>query len=373
MRINHNTGYDWFSVARQTTVEDVAARLGVDGSARRGFPCPACGADRRGRDDNRGAVGVSRGGLRWQCYRCQVYGDALEYVSRKLWGRSFRDDGPNLAPRLADWFANSLAFAPMASRARPTREQVCIRPPANEVAELWAACRPAGSFCSGKSSQLDQQFLLERGVFHLRHVMQEHDLVRFAPLPGSSPSFIWWPSSRFRCWRLMTRAFEADGALASLHARSVVVFAGGAPKTLWPGASDVDDHQRYSASKLLFACQLGRRILGGEPVAQLKAVLVCEGITDWFAAAALFGADREWHRANGDDVPDVAVFGACSGGFQALAAVKWPTEQFEVWIATDQDAAGDRYAGAIVSAFPGRNVRRIDLVALRARSEARSL
>ena len=81
-------------------------------------------------------------------------------------------------------------------------------------------------------------------------------------------------------------------------------------------------------------------MLRGE--ASPRRVIVCEGMTDYLAAACRAPAD-------------VAVLGASSGGFGALRGVKIPNGATVV-IATDDDKAGDAYAAEIRAALAGREI-----------------
>jgi len=92
----------------------------------------------------------------------------------------------------------------------------------------------------------------------------------------------------------------------------------------------------------------GLAVLEADPMAlgELRGVLVCEGMTDLLRAASKVAEER---------LP-LGVLSAAAGGFSALALVRWPPG-FEVFIATDPDAAGNRYQEQIREGLKGRNVR----------------
>ncbi|GDX78553.1 hypothetical protein LBMAG42_03640 [Deltaproteobacteria bacterium] len=362
---------DWLQHARASLVADVAARLGVDGTVRSGFGCPVCHAPRRGSSGKRLPVSVFAGGMRWKCFACQCGGDAIEFVAYSLTGSSMKGGGRGTFQRVAEWFGGQGSL-PVVRRRAPTDTAALRRPPAHEVAALWAACHPVTSGGEHPLAVIDRRFLSSRGLADLAPVIERDDLARFAPLPESAPRLEWWAPGRCQHWRLLTRAYEANGTLASIHARRVT---DGKPKTLWPGpaAEAVPSALggRFSASRLLFACPTALAVLRGEFAGPVRAILLCEGMTDWLTAAALFGVDRVKGVDSVAAEPRVAVLGAASGGFQALADVLWPNPDCEGWVCVDRDAAGEGYALQIAAALPGRRLRRIDVSALVRRLSAR--
>lgn len=327
-------------------VAEVAQRLGLDGDARRGLPCPACGVERR--DRRRGAVGLRGDGQGWRCHRCGEGGDGFDLVAWRLCGRRFRDLDADGRAAVRAWFG---AAEPVGV---PQVEPAAGRPPLAEVEALWRAalplssCLPDGAFPDTRAAR----FLRGRGLLDRGAIIDAADLARLAPPADRHPWPAWWPRGRSFLWRLMVRAFEPDGRLASLHARAVEERPIGRegepmPKTLWPGARQ---GPRYDAGGLFFADPAALDVLRGDG-GDVRRLLVCEGLTDWLSAAA-------WARASGQ--VGLGVIGGVSGSFPALAKVRLPAD-LDLIIAVDDDDAGRRYLDQVRRALPGRSVRRLVL------------
>lgn len=334
----------WLDEARRPVAE-VAAQLGLPGDPRRGFACPACGAEHR--DRRRGAAGLRGDGQGWRCHRCQEGGDGFDLVAWSFCGRRFRDLDPQGRAVVRAWFGAEVAPAPVPVPEAP------IRPPRREVEALWDACLPLSS-CLPDGAAPDPRaarFLRGRGLLDRAAIIDGNDLARLTPPADAGAWPSWWPRGRAWLWRLVTRALDGRGGLASLHARAVEerpVSRDGEPmpKTLWPGS-----HRgpRYDARGLFFADAAGLALLAGER--EVERVLLCEGLTDWLAAAT-------WARSAGQE--GLAVLGGVSGSFPALAGVSLP-ERIDVVVAVDDDEAGRRYLDQVRHALAGRTVRRLAL------------
>jgi len=292
------------------TVESVARALGREGSDRLGYPCPACGEEKR--DGRRGAVFVGRDGA-WKCYRCEACGDGLDYLSYALTGHRLRDTDPVQRQTVREWCGEA-APPPPVPTPRPARYA--------DVSAFWSACGPCPS---------GDPFLRER-----RLVAPPH-LARFTP-DDTTRYPEWWPAGRAKVWRLVTRGwrFDTEDGIplpVNLHGRAVVeppLFNGRRIKTLW--AKGVD------SAGLLFWNQ--------RPTVSADVVLVAEGLTDWLAASC-------W----AEDKPGVTVLGLTSGGPSAFAHVQLGPDTRLV-LATDDDPAGEAYARAVLDYYPGRPVYR---------------
>lgn len=303
----------WIDDQRRT-VADVAHALGREGSNRQGFPCPACGEEKR--DGRRGAVFVGRDGA-WKCYRCDAVGDGLDYLSYALTGRRLREASAEQRQTVREWCGGSSGQSVPAPPRPPPRA-----PRYADVSAFWTACGPCPS---------GDPFLRDR-----RLVAPPH-LARFTP-DDTTRYPEWWPAGRAKVWRLVTRGWRFDTddrnpVPVNLHGRAVVEppeFDGRRIKTLW--AKGLDSHG------LLFWNQ--------RPAASADIVLVAEGLTDWLAAAC-------W----ADDKPGVTVFGLTSGGPAAFAHIEIAASA-RLILATDDDAAGDAYASAVLSHYPGRAIYR---------------
>lgn len=338
----------WIDEARRP-VFDVAAALGVPADARKGMACPSCGEEHR--DRKRGAVGLRQDGAGWRCHKCGATGDGIDLAAFHLEKRRLRDLDREAQRRVRAWFEAQGWGTPLeCPRPAPTKPTILLRPPQEEVERFWDASRSLTI-----ARQHDPEavaFLRERGLERSLDTIAAADLARLTPAVNGTPWPSWWPAGRARAWRLLVPAFDACGVLTSLHARAVkpVVNDQGEPlpRQLWPGSRS---GTRYDASGLFFADPTALAVMRGEVLEGLRTLLVCEGLTDWLAAAA-------WCRLHAR--PDVAVLGGVSGSFSALADVALP-EGVRVLAAVDDDAAGDRYFIQISKALASAEVQRLRL------------
>lgn len=340
----------WIEEVRARGVRQVAAALGLavkDGPSPT-FPCPACGADRRGRSDGRGAAGLRRDGLGWACHRCDAHGDAVTLAALVATGEPKPRSWAAVRQACADaglcapdprCNAPARARAPRLPPPPPRVETPPQRPPAAEVAALWEACVGVDrTLAHPDPADLQaSSFLARRGFFPM--AVAALDVARLLPLPEAFPFPAWWPARWARTWRLVVPAYEADGTLAGIHARRTD--GDEAPKTRWPFGVE--------ARGLLMADPPGRAFLRGELVP--PAVIVAEGLTDLIAFAL-------WAARTGRAGPVLAV---TSGGAAGLAAVRWPAG-VPCYVPTDPDKTGDKYAAEVRAALPPSvSVRRVRL------------
>lgn len=323
-------GPSWYEDLRRSapSVLDVAEALGLVVRMRRFGPCPACGKD----DPRHQACTPRHGGAGWMCAHCKATGDVVSLAAWVLTGsaRPPPDGWAAVRARLAShgWCSpDDRAHAAWTPPARPTRapEPEPEYPDARAVLALLRACRPpahvpaVAEWCRGRGLDVAG---LPAGV-----------------LPDVYPWPPWWPWGA-RSWRLVVAACDARGVVRSLHARASPDPGDGAPKTRWP--------RGCRCTGLLFASPAARAWLRGAAPAPAR-LLVAEGITDYLAAT------QTARRA-----PGTLVLGAASGGFGALAEAPIPRAT-RVLVATDPDAAGDRYAAQVLAAIPRHDVRRVRL------------
>lgn len=318
---------DWWEIAAAVPVSEVAAALGLE-TVRSGLsPCPACGAERR---DRRGAVGLRRDDRGWHCFKCQVSGDGIDLAALALFEKRGRELRAEQAVELRAWFA-ARGWCPPEDVAveipkwKPPPPKPPVPPkrvPRVELKALWEACVPVdpagivGAFL--REREMEPEALLP-------------GMIRQLPEEWTWPR--WWPAPWSRSWQLVALLREPDGSPVAFHGRAV---DGATPKTRNPLGAEV--------AGTFLASSEGLALLRGESKAD--EVLVVEGFTDWLRAA-LICAGR------------MPVLGGISGSFRALGEVRWP-EGCRVWIATDEDAAGERYAQQAQEAL-GDRARRLML------------
>ncbi|KAF0247048.1 MAG: hypothetical protein FD180_165 [Planctomycetota bacterium] len=234
--------------------------------------------------------------------------------------------------------AFGVAFRPRSGRASPPRsashkEPDPLRPPADEVAELWqsgiAVTEDPATVAWLRSRKLSAADVVDR------------DLARVIKPKG--PRFTWasigtrsWADSGFR---LLLPAFDATGLLATIRARQVITS---------DGLKEVSA-QGFAAIRTVYADKLGRRLLfDGLPPSGFSAdrlsVVVAEGWPD-FATLASYFSDADENAT--------AVFGIYAGGWtQDIASRIPPAATVAIW--TDPDEAGHGYAERIASSLAGR-------------------
>lgn len=330
---------------KEVEMFEIVRRLGLP-TGRRGLPCPACGRERR---DRRGAVGMRRDLRGWRCFCCGVGGFPLDYAAWQQEGGAYLRLSREARGRVRAWAAAEGMME--AAPARPALIPL-LRPPSAQVEALWGACLPVTScLLDGEIPDPDAEgFLRRRGLLPLLGQIVAADLARLTPPRSWARWPEWWPAGRARLWRLIVRAFEPDGRPGSLHARAVVDRPSrdgeALPRQLWPRRSA---GLSLDAAGLFFADPAAQDLLAGRRTC-VSRLLICEGLTDWLAAAA-----------HAQRIPGLAVLGGVSGSFPALARVRWPSPMPEVIAAVDADEAGERYLAQIRDALPGCPLRRLRL------------
>lgn len=305
---------------------DVAAHLGLTITRRRFGPCPACGQG----DRHHPPVTPRHAGRGWLCARCKAGGDAIRLACWTTLGKdraTSGDEWGQVRARLAagGWCSadgeQRTAWTPPPPRQPPPEPPY---PDGRELRYLLGACSPVSS-CLPVA-----RWCQSRGLDPQR--------VHAAVLPDRHDWPAWWPFGA-RPWRLVVSMVDAAGQVTSMHARATEDTERG--KTRWP--------LERRASGLLFADPVYARPLlrGADCSYHVSRVVVVEGITDYLAAAG-----RREERGT-------AVLGACSGGFGALAALG--AHRLPVYVATDSDTAGERYAAEVERALPGADLRRVVL------------
>lgn len=251
-----------------------------------------------------------------------------------------------LAQRLGDnrraleWLRGAPTPPRAAGASLVARSPKGRRPPQHEVESLWRACVPISRPTLGDDTCPDHPagpavHALLRSRGSNPDDVGAFDIARLAPVVG--PTFDWWPPGWSRRWPIIVPAFEADGCLASLHARSAA--PSGRDTKRWP--------KGYESRRLIFASAAGRALLAGDSqiATELDLVLIAEGLTD-FVAACLYALRRR--NTAGDRW---AVLGVTAGGACAFEDVSWP-RSLAGCVITDADPAGDAYASAIRHALP---------------------
>jgi hypothetical protein len=359
------TTAEWVGRMRDVLVLAVAAELGRESQVARGasggsvYGCPACGADRRHSKtgDKRGAVGIERDGKGWRCFQCDASGDALHFVAYALHGHRFNELADTGKAAVRDWCCRWLGLDDSSSitpRAKPVSRPVAppkaraepepVYPPAGEVTRFWGSCVRVDAVPEVRN-WLDSK-RIDAGV------VADRDLARAIPNGLRLPE---WAAIRGVPWgqggyRLVAPIVDALGAVRSIRARQVF---GGSPKSLAPSG--------YQSARLLFACGLARQVLATGKVPewwtdQALRFEIAEGEKKWLMRATLASDANEYAPAC------IAVE---SGSWQPEHAARIP-DGASVFIATDPDETGARYATTIVQSLAPRIISKAVRVELRA-------
>lgn len=347
-------GPTWLERMRGVGVLAVAKALGLDvqparGSSGGSFRCPACNAQRRHTktSDRRAAAGVRNDGRGWRCFQCDVSGDALNLVAYALRGTSL----PNLSDvGTADvraWCERWLGLGPTsasspssaASRPPPFVEppKPPRYPPVSEVRALWAACKPVTDMPEVAdwllSKRLDPQAVADGDLARALH--PGVPLPRWTRFRVEGDAVSDWCAGGYV---LIARLVDTAGNTRSVLARSVR--PGREPKSRAAGG--------FERRGLVLACPLALQVLalGAKPAwwptDRPMRVEVAEGEKKWMMRATL----RQDELAP-------ACLGIESGSWTAELAARIP-DKSSVFIATDPNEAGAKYATAIVRSLAPR-------------------
>jgi len=323
---------DWYQQFTNMGMHEAAQRLGIQnkGKSKRYGPCPnpACSKDRSEKDPRPPlAFFIGNREERWHCYVCKIGGNIFDLVSFSTYGKAaaaldnFSD--------LRQWIGSTPA--PTHKYEIPVRKEPSY-PPADEVRRLvLAATRIAKcsnakirEWCKSRGLDIDK---IPAGVcdpaFDCGTLTQvETSRGRISP---------WWPSIWRKEFNILIPMVDFQGNLASVLGRTTY---GRRRKSSVPIS--------FSTRNLLFACTKARRFLQREETPE--KIWITEGEIDYLTIAQL----------------GQPVIGIRSGSLDAISLMKWQEHQ-SVFIATDNDEAGERYATQIAEKVYPACPRRIRL------------
>jgi hypothetical protein len=268
--------------------------------------------------------------LLWNCHGCGESGDALDLIAA-VRGVAFSDalaEGAQLAGVYDDGVYRHQEPRGEAIARRTTTDRPY--PPPAEVSAIWEATR-------GLSGEA-RAWLDSRGVEWpdcVGELVGGHAVARSYPSWAELPR---WASYQGQTWRetghrLLVPMFDSAGVMRSV--RAIRVVEGDSPKRLPPAG--------YRASGLVMACDLALAMLRGTFAP--SRVLVLEGEPDFILWAT--------RRARSP----YARLGIVSGSWSADFAARIPRDA-AVYLHTDRDEAGERYAKAIADSLRGQAIYR---------------
>lgn len=366
-----SSGPPWWTPGRDLPVDVVAvACCATFGGHASIAPCPACKAEKRGRDDRRGPVKMTPNRRGWACFPCGATGDALDFAALVLTGAAFTEAsrGP-LAGELRAWLSDrgwadpeprpELRRAAPVVKLPPVADLPPDRPVATlgadvlaDVADLWSRAPRLGT----TGADVARAWLTARRLDWRR--VAALDLVRGLP-GGALPTWaraagLPWSDG----WRALVPTWGPSGELAGLRARWTSTDA--PPKGIKSAAPALGPG---STSGRIMADPLGAALLSQGPGARPGDVLdtdappwsgkvwIAEGEPSFLALAT--APDRL-----DTDGRTFAAFGVVAGAWIPDFAARLPLAA-RVIVATDGDDAGDRYAERIRGTLPRHTVIRV--------------
>lgn len=340
-------------------ISTVAAAAGIE-VLRGAFlaRCPACnGTQRSAHDRRRGCARVNDERGAWHCYTCKEGGGTVDLLGRALFGRKLEARDPAWQ-ELRAFGANQGWCSPpregvVAPTPRPApppvNTELAAYPPSDEVAALWAACRP-----------LDAVSALDPAVRWLSHdralsvrALAGLDLVRVLPEACAWPA--WLPNGRTEpaewasLYRLAVPMFDPLGQMRSLRFRAVPCrHVVGAWTTIDLGGRKVLNPRGHGYAGLVLADPLAVDVLRGSTEGWDGSIVVVEGEPDLFTWAS--HPSRGTPSANGT----FAVMGLASGSWTPEIAAALPAGS-HILLRVHHDATGDAYAAHVFNTCRGRH------------------
>lgn len=327
----------WIQAAERIAVTEVAQRLGLNLMKANSIgPCPGCATTERGSSDKRGAIGIRTDNRGWQCHRCGAKGSGIDLVSFSLGGSKFAELSNEHKTKVRVWFEGEISDgADISVGPQRLRGE---RPPIDQVKQMWSSSIQLHQL---QSNDECVKFLKKRNL-NLK-ALAKSGVVRFTPKQEEYQWPDWWPAGRTKTWRLIVPAFDENGNFVSLHGRAIRP-SDPAPKTLWP--------KGFEAKGLFMPNRYAVKMMKGMAV-DLDGVLFVEGLTDFIKCSA--------------EVEDLdiklAVIGGTSGSFGAISKLSIP-ENTKIYIGTDPDEQGRKYASTIQLQLGNRTTYRIPLETL---------
>jgi hypothetical protein len=345
----------WIASVREQPILVIATALGHVTQPARGASggsivgCPACAAGRRhpSRRDRRGAIGVRRDGRGWCCHECQTTGDGLDLIAWTLCGRRCSELTEQQLAEMRTWCRERLHAGAEPAPQRAVREEPAAPPsypPNAEITSLHDRCLRVDEV--PEVGNCLQSRSIDPGK------VADLDLARALPATAELPAWAsrWDLDLKRRVnWiesghRLIVPLFDERGLMRSLLARCIRPHE---VKSLAPSS--------YERRGLLMADGLARQILTHAarpdwwPEHRELRIIVGEGEPDHLTLAS------GWSEA---DECAPATLSVVAGGWTAEFTRRIPNRaDVVVVVATHSDAAGDRYADAIIQSFAGLNVR----------------
>lgn len=339
---------DWYVQAKSYPIEAIAEGLGLKKKGNRWGPCPTCGAENLKEisktQKNRYPLRLYTCGDNtemWECMACNEYGNSFDMVAWAKEGRSAADTLTSYYDKQAkkyrnDWTVLRTHFQEMhicEHTVEKLRQHTRVKyPPTAEVELLlktstWIPrcdSQRIISWCNRR--KLDKE-KMQAGV-----VNPGFDCSSLTTSEWHDKTLPWWLDKWITLYPILIPLVDCSGNLKSVVGRAT---NSGTRKTTCPLG--------FSTANLFFANKNARRFLKREYIPE--KIWICEGEVDYLTIAQL---------------DQMTVIGVRSGSMSHLANMPWQICQ-TVFIATDNDATGEKYADEIAKNLFPASGRRIDV------------
>ena len=318
----------WLDEAKSENFATVANRLGMSNKKNRWTPCPACG-ERRTSKDPRPIVHNYKGRL-WTCNHCNASGDTIDLVAFHVGGQPFMELDDKRPVR--DFFGS----VSVSDRVPNADEQPTEYPPTDEVQKLLNSATRLDEFGrSDVDGWLIKRTIEPSDVRDAYMLSEEFNYGSLSYVESSNGKRMpWWPSFWSKEYPIVFPLYDHMGLCKSFLGRTMKN-AENRTKTRCPIG--------YSSRGLMLMNRSARRMANG---VQHKEIWVAEGEMDFLAMSVR---------------TDEPVIGIRSGSTRHLHAIPISGKP-TLYIATDLDEAGNKYAREIAALFcDSLNIKRLTL------------
>ena len=308
---------DWMGIVNRAGCRRVAEAFGLEVNERGDIDCPSCHKPAQAKK----ARILSQG--KFYCLSCQTKGSPVNFAALLILGEvptQRRQWGPVKEALQAHGMLGQGMF-PEAPRMRPMppTPPTPLRPsfpPSDSLAALWNAAKPVTADVHAVS------YLEGRGIDPAR--LAAEDICRVLPSGIAVP--LWAVTPYKQPWsvsghRLLTPLFDASGRLVTVRARALGM-------NKWRSLAPPS----FSVVGTFFANEAFRH-------GDRRTVVVVEGDSDFWS----------WQSLD----PSVPCIGVFAGSVKPALGSLFP-DGASVYIRTDLDPAGDKYAEEVSKVLAGR-------------------
>tara|TARA_A100001515_G_C4569826_1_gene209381 strand:+ start:93 stop:1094 length:1002 start_codon:yes stop_codon:yes gene_type:complete len=328
---------DWYNQYMLMDMVTAAKRLGMNIQAKRMGPCPACKAEKGySKKDDRPPLRIFkiRGTERWKCSACDATGNIFDLVSLSLY-EVFAGDLPQFS-QLKAWIGNIPKQHYKKNKYVEPDVEVPEYPPAEEVRDLIMSATPIWDCKDARILEWCEARKLDPKKMPAGIMDPDYDCEKLTQVQTSRGNVCpWWPSQWKKEFNILIPLVDFQGNLVSVVGRST-----------WSRRRKSTVPISFSTKNLYFANKHARRFLDREETPE--NIWFTEGEIDYLTIAQL----------------GQPVIGIRAGSMDMISSMKWQAHQ-TVFVATDNDDAGHKYAMQIAERVYPACPRRIRFDVLR--------